>query len=227
MRISHLALFVTVVALTACGGRGGGLLARGTTVNPIVSGSVTGQPLVIDDDRAEARHGLGAGTVTHSARMIRADAGEVCFEVQVSAPEDEGVWANPAAWEARLISSTAPDVNVAGVATVMPMGSSYAVYPGTMPQEQFAGNETYCSQYDRYNNCIYWATRPVYRTIYVPYNWTVNSGVGQVCWPNSGVITNETTWVRLRMVDPSNPTGRTGLSGVGRTGLNFEWDLAL
>ena len=58
MRISHLALFVTVVALTACGGRGGGLLARGTTVNPIVSGSVTGQPLVIDDDRAEARWAL-------------------------------------------------------------------------------------------------------------------------------------------------------------------------
>lgn len=227
MRTLHVGLLLSALLALGCGGRGGGLIARGTAVNPIVSGSVNPQPLVIDDDRAEARHGLGAGTVTHSARMIRADAGEVCFEVSVSAPEDEGMWANPAAWEARLISSTAPDVNVAGVATVMPTGSTYAVYPGTMPQEQFAGNESYCSQYDRYNNCMYWSTRPVYRTIYVPYNWTVNTGVGQVCWPNSGIVTNETTWLRLRMVDPSNPTGRVGLSGTGRTGLNFEWDLAL
>lgn len=225
--VHALALVLLVASLTACGGRGGGLIAHGTIVNPIVSGTVNPQPLVIDDDRAEARHGLGAGTVTHSARLLRADAGEICFEIMVSAVEDEGVWANPAAWEARLISSTAPDVNVAGVASVMPMGSSYAVYPGTTPQEQYAGTETYCSQWDSYNNCIYWSTRPVYQTIYVPYNWTVNSGVGQVCWPNSGIVTNETTWLRMRMVDPANPSGRTGMTGTGRTGLNFEWDLAL
>lgn len=221
-----LALVSVVFALAACGGRGGGLLARGTTVNPIVQGTVSAAPLVIDDDGAEGRHGLGSGTVTHSARMLRADAGEICFELTVSATEDEGVWANPASWEARLISSTAPDVNMAGVATVMPMGSSYAVYPGTMPQEQYAGTETYCSQFDSYNNCIGWSTRPVYTTIYIPYNWTVNTGVGQVCWPNTGIITPETEWVRIRMVDPANPSGRVGFSGSGRAGLNFEWELA-
>lgn len=224
--LRSFALLSLVAVLASCGGRGGGLIARGTTVNPIVQGSVSASPLVIDDTDAESRHGLGAGTVTHSARMLRADAGEVCFEITVSATEDEGTWANPGAWEARLISSSAPDVNMAGVASVMPMGSSYAVYPGTMPQEQYAGTETYCSQWDSYNNCIYWATRPVYTTIYVPYNWTVNTGVGQVCWPNTGIVTGDTEWLRLRLVDPNNPSGRVGFSGGGRTGLNFEWEMA-
>ena len=225
-RSVRASLFALTLLAAGCSGRGGGLIARGTMVNPIVQGTVGGAPLIIDDTDAEARHGLGAGTVTHAARLVRADAGELCFEVLVSATEDESNWSSPAAWEARLISSTSPDVNMAGVATPMPVSTSYAVYPGTVPQEQYAGNETYCSQWNSYNQCLFWSTRPVYRTVYVPRNWTVTTGAAQVCWPNAGVLTNETTWLRLRLVDPENPSGRVAFSGGGRSGLNFEWDLA-
>lgn len=226
-----ISLCSLVLFLAACGGRGGGLLARGTTVNPIVSGALTAAPLVIADTDSEQRHGLPAGSVPHGATLLRADGGEICFEVTVSAPEDEGAWANPASWEARLLSSTSPDPTTA---SVMPTGSTSTMLPGTIPQEQYAGTETYCESYDAYDNCIAWATQPVYDTIYVPHTWVVSTGVGQVCWPNDGILTAETEWLRLRLVDPSNPSGRTNLGGFagmgvttrGRSGLNFEWELA-
>lgn len=215
-----------LVFVSGCHGRGGGLIAHGTTVNPLVSGAVTAAPLTIADGDTEQRHGLMPGSVPHSATLLRVDGGEICFEIAVSAPEDESTWSSPAAWEARLISSTAPDPTTA---SVMPTGSSSTVLPGTIPQDEYAGTETYCESYDSYNNCIGWATQPVYTTVYVPHTWVVTTGVGQVCWPNDGILTAETEWLRLRLVDPSNPSGRVGGFGsvaYGRTGLNFEWELA-
>lgn len=230
MRSFVVIALVLLALVPACARRGGGLLATGTTVNPIVGGTVNGTPLIINDGDSESRHGLANGAVSHSARLLRADAGEICFEITVSAPEDEGAWANPSAWEARLISSTAPDVNTAGTASVMPTGSSAVTLPGTIPEEQYAGTETYCAEFDSYNNCISWATQPVYNTIYIPHTWVVHTGVGQVCWPNTEVLTAETEWLRLRLVDPANPSGRVGAGfgfvATGRVGLNFEWELA-
>ncbi len=182
--------------------------------NPLTARAVDPHRIVHPHDWAEQHHGLPPGSMNDEVLMASADPNQICFGLalhELAAIDLSGV-------DARL---TVPNMSPLETPTVQAEPPTYQTFQGLVPETRPTGSETFCANYDRYNNCIRWQTRPTYTTVMVPGPVNVYLTRGMLCFPNGGLLTEATPQITLDLKVPI--TGQVGLFGRPNKRQIFGW----
>ncbi len=229
-RSSHLLAFVGIMA-ASCKSTylfGGGVAQLASAKHPS-AGAVAEVPgLSQPAAELELERGLPPETLRQDARVVRADANEVCIEVKLRglAPS----YVDLRSWRIHLRTAKGGRVREHEAQPKIEADEVVvAAFEGNVPHVVQTGTETVCTRKDKYEACEKWEQRPVMSTQWQPGTVEVATGGGTLCYPAS-VLGPETTQLAIRLNSGQgafmfgNPAGQMAADEQGPTRLTFQWN---
>jgi hypothetical protein len=200
---------------------------RGSDVdirNPLTAGTVDSNVIVKGHEHTEDTFGLPLHALDDEARLVSVDGSSICVAVTLRETD-------PISLKEMHAELGAPSVKAVEPNDVREEGVTATTHEGRLPMQERTGSTSSCTKRDDAGNCLAWDTQPTYATTYVAGAIDVYEARGQVCFPNSGLVTNETKQLTLeievRRRAPLDGGARAwtgwGGGGTGSKEATFRW----